>query len=71
MLSVNEFILNKIETAALNNDESSYTMSEINDMITTSIEDYEYEFNTTVNNLSDIPFKEVKAMLNRMNITIQ
>lgn len=70
MLSVNEFILNKIETAVLNEDQSTYALSDIQIMISTAIEDYNFEYETS-HSYSSSYLNEVKAMLNRMNITIQ
>ncbi|MBD1379176.1 hypothetical protein [Metabacillus arenae] len=70
MITFTEYILDKIESAILCDDKDTYTIQDIHNLVNSSIEDYEHEYNTTISNLSNIPFTKIKQLLNQMNIKL-
>lgn len=68
-LTVDEFIVNKLETAILCSEQKSYSISELNDIIDLAIEDYEYEYQVGVSYNSD-RFKLIKPILKSFKVEV-
>ncbi|MET3505575.1 hypothetical protein [Halalkalibacter oceani] len=68
-ITFKEFTLNLIETALLNENQPSYTIKEIKELVNSAVENYEFEYNTTVNISSDI-MSDIEQLLVSMNIEL-